>query len=862
MAGKYKLKPLDLKMNQPFFQYKRNLSRQLLTGFGLSLLTVGLATLGINYLLIRSNLEKQVQQRAQSIVHGLEFATEGMIEIGKTEVLRRIVQNYATLETVEEIAIINPEQITLAHSSNTQNNKPYKSPYPELQSAINKAALTGIEVNIQVVSPDGKDFLLYILPFSSIFFETPGQRGLAIVSIDLQQIQEHAKQTFLTSTVTMTVGTSVILCLMGLLIHGSILAPLNRLHQSLGESKKTGLFLLPASMPNNEIGFLAATFDEVFRQLENHEQLQREIQERRQAEIALEQALDLQKCKEIELKQAKQELAISNDRLADYNQTLEQKVQQRTAELAQSIKEASKARKIAEQANQAKSTFLANMSHELRTPMNAIIGYSEMLHEEAEDLGHEDFIPDLQKIHSAGKHLLGLINDILDISKIEAGRMELYLETFEIHTLLQDVVATVQPLVAKNHNELKLNIADDLTTMYADLTKVRQSLFNLLSNASKFTENGTITLNLHRYTLADQDWISFQVIDTGIGMTQKQIKNLFKAFTQADASTTRKYGGTGLGLTITQKFCHMMGGDIEVKSKINQGTTFTIKLPLQVQKTTELESVSDDHEPLVPELADRNSVLVIDDDPTVHDLVERFLTKEKFQVYTASSGAEGISLAKSIEPDAITLDVTMPDLDGWSVLAALKADVQTAQIPVIMMTMVDNQNLGYALGASDYLTKPVNKNELRRVLNHYHNKSTFHKILIVEDDPNTREILPYQLEDCSEKVFEAENGLQALNIISPEIPELIISDLMMPEMDGFELVHQLRQHQNWSSIPIIILTAKELTSIERDKLQGRIKQIFQKDGSQRTILLQEVLSLLSEAIKRRSNHQIMKSLTD
>ena len=343
-------------MNQPSSQYRRNLSQQLLSGFGLSFITVGLATLGINYLLIRSNLETQVQQRAQSIVHGLEFATEGMIELGNTEVLRRIVQNYATLETVEEIAIVNPEDITVAHSSSTQNGKPYTAT-PELKWAMKEAAETGIEDNIQVVSPDGEDFLVYILPFSSIYFENPGKRGLAIVSIDLKQTQQNAQSTFLTSTVTMAVGTGVILCVMGLLIHRIILAPLNRLHQSLGESKKKGFFSLPSSIPNNEIGFLAATFDEVFRQLENHEQLQIEIKERRQAEIALGKALEIQKQREIELEQAKQELAISHDRLADYNQTLEQKVQQRTAELAQSIKEASKARKVAEQANQAKSSF-------------------------------------------------------------------------------------------------------------------------------------------------------------------------------------------------------------------------------------------------------------------------------------------------------------------------------------------------------------------------------------------------------------------------------------------------------------------------------------------------------------------------
>ena len=849
-------------MNQPSSQYRRNLSQQLLSGFGLSFITVGLATLGINYLLIRSNLETQVQQRAQSIVHGLEFATEGMIELGNTEVLRRIVQNYATLETVEEIAIVNPEDITVAHSSSTQNGKPYTAT-PELKWAMKEAAETGIEDNIQVVSPDGEDFLVYILPFSSIYFENPGKRGLAIVSIDLKQTQQNAQSTFLTSTVTMAVGTGVILCVMGLLIHRIILAPLNRLHQSLGESKKKGFFSLPSSIPNNEIGFLAATFDEVFRQLENHEQLQIEIKERRQAEIALGKALEIQKQREIELEQAKQELAISHDRLADYNQTLEQKVQQRTAELAQSIKEASKARKVAEQANQAKSSFLANMSHELRTPMNAIIGYSEMLQEEAEDIGQEDFIPDIQKIHSAGKHLLSLINDILDLSKIEAGRMELYLETFDIHDLIQDVVATVKPLLEKNKNEFKLSIADDLTTIYADLTKVRQSLFNLLSNASKFTENGTITLSLKRYIYQGEDWINFQVSDTGIGMTKEQISRLFKAFTQADASTTRKYGGTGLGLTITQKFCQMMGGDISVESKFNQGTTFTIRLPIQVQTIAKVEPVANSNdEPSIPAETNRNIVLVIDDDPTVHDLIERFLTKENFQVRTANSGAEGIRLAKSLEPDAITLDVMMPDLDGWSVLAALKADVKTSQIPVIMVTMVDNQNLGYALGAADYIMKPIGKNNLRNILHKYNSQATFDKVLIVEDDSNTRDLLRRQLLDYSAKVLEAENGRQALDILDHDIPELIISDLIMPEMDGFELVMKLRQNPQWSSIPVIILTAKELTLIERKKLQGRVKQVFQKGGSQCNILLQELQSLLSEAITRNMKHKIVKSIDE
>ena len=275
-------------MNQFSPQYKRNLSQQLLGGFGISLITVGLATLSINYILIRSNLEKQVQQRAQSIVHSLEFATEGLIELGNKGALRRIVQNYSTLEAVEEIAIIDPEELTLAHSSNIQNNKPYKSPYPELQSAMKTAATTGIENSIQIAEPNGEEFFVYILPFSSVIFGTSGKRGVAIVSVDLNQIQQKAQRTFLTSTITMAVGAGVILCVMAFLIHRIILLPLNHLHKSLTKSKETGLFNSPTSISNNEIGFLAATFDDVFRQLENHDKLQKEIQERRQAEIALE----------------------------------------------------------------------------------------------------------------------------------------------------------------------------------------------------------------------------------------------------------------------------------------------------------------------------------------------------------------------------------------------------------------------------------------------------------------------------------------------------------------------------------------------------------------------------------------------
>ena len=535
--------------------------------------------------------------------------------------------------------------------------------------------------------------------------------------------------------------------------------------------------------------------------------------------------------------------------LVKQKKELEIRVERRTAELAKSMTEA-------EKANQAKSQFLANMSHELRTPMNAIIGYSEMLMEEAEDMGQNDFIPDLQKIHGAGKHLLSLINDILDLSKIEAGRMELYLETFGIKNLIDETVSTIHPLIEKNNNTLEFNFSEDLSMMHADLTKVRQSLFNLLSNASKFTENGKITLDVISYTYTEEDkkFVAFKVTDTGIGMSSEQMSKLFQAFTQADASTTRKYGGTGLGLAITKKFCQMMGGDISVESELGTGSSFTINLPIRVfdstmQKPKQSQKVSK----FKASTNKRNSILVIDDDPTIHNLLERFLNKKGFEVKTATSGVEGIQLAKELQPQAITLDVMMSGMDGWSVLTALKANPETANIPVIMMTMVNDRNLGYALGATEYVLKPVDSQKLEAVLRKFKPVSNSESILVVEDDPGIREMLCRQLRKENWQVIEAANGREALNKLKKCTPGLILSDLMMPEIDGFELVHHLKHNEHWRSIPVVILTAKCITREDRQKLNGEVSKIFEKGSYQRSVLFDEVSRLLDEAIARQKN---------
>ena len=511
--------------------------------------------------------------------------------------------------------------------------------------------------------------------------------------------------------------------------------------------------------------------------------------------------------------------------------------------------EADIARQEAEAGTRAKSAFLANMSHELRTPMNAIIGYSEMLEEEFEDEGHDQYLPDIGKIRGAGKHLLSLINDILDLSKIEAGRMDLLLERFDLSEMLRETVATAQPLLDARGVAFEPRLADDMGMVRADLTKLRQVVLNLLSNAAKFTHEGAVELRTEPFERDGERWIRIAVSDSGIGIEADKLEHVFGEFTQADRSTTREYGGTGLGLAISRRFCQMMGGDITATSVVGEGSTFTVEIPASVDALEAARSSLDapaahGDATLVAE-GDGPLVLIVEDDADSRDLLARMLSGAGHRVAMAPDGEQGLALAHELKPDLITLDVMMPCMDGWGMLRRLKADEATCDIPIVMVTMVGDKAMGQSLGASDYLQKPVDRRTLLRSVQRFTGGSAL-KVLVVDDDADTRDLLRRSLEHEGMTVREAVDGRAALERLAEFEPGLVLLDLMMPVMDGFEFLRHLRQGETGSDVPVIVLTAKVLSEDEMRELDTATLQVLSKQAADERTVVDEVRALLGK----------------
>ncbi|WP_455221614.1 ATP-binding response regulator [Kaarinaea lacus] len=518
----------------------------------------------------------------------------------------------------------------------------------------------------------------------------------------------------------------------------------------------------------------------------------------------------------------------------------------------------------AESANKAKSQFLANMSHELRTPLNAIIGYSEMLKEEVVDNIHPNLTNDLNKIYTAGKNLLALINDVLDLSKIEAGKMQLYLEDVKVNLLVEEVVSIIKPLAKKNNNQIELDFDEGIGTITVDIMKLRQSLLNLLSNAVKFTTGGKVALQVYREMVNNEEWVKFVVRDSGIGLSEAQMDSLFDAFSQADMSTTRRYGGTGLGLTISQKFCRLMGGEITVESQLGKGSVFTISLPIHIKEPaeTKLEKESEvlpvdlnrlgrvrkpDRREVRHERRNKTStVLIVDDDPMACELQQRHLSKQSYDVVCAKSGEEGIRKINELIPDVILLDVMLSDMSGWQVLTYVKSQAQLVHIFVIMLTMINEKSTAYSLGATAYLTKPIDREELTSTVNKCVRKAGQETILVIDDDADARKLARLILENDGYLVIEAENGYLGLMRVAERIPSVILLDLLMPNMNGHEFLNELELNERWQDIPVIALTAMELDENERQSLEKRVSMVIQKGAYSIDHVLNAVREILGK----------------
>ena len=690
---------------------KKSLSRQLLIGFGVSLVVVGISTLWINYRLLQNDLEQQVQKRAQSIARSLEFATEGLIEYGNESILQRMVQNYATLPTVLEIAIVAPNGKTMVTQDQSDGKISYASLHPELAAHLDKAATTGLEVVVETTIKD-KTAVVHILPFSGSLFTKIGQnnldrRGLAITVIDLQQVQQEAWRTFLTSTITMIVGTLAILFLMVLLIQIYALRPLKKLNNAIAQSKNTGNIALPKSLPSNEIGYLANTLVTAIGQLNEFE------------------------------KSKNEELRKINTQLEQLSESLEMKVIDRTAELTTTNIELQQAKEVAQEASKAKSLFLANMSHELRTPWNAILGFTQLILDDNQVT--EEISEQLKIINRSGEHLLALINSVLVMSKIDSGSQILNMSDFHIG----DLIKTVSEIIEFKVRQKKLSLVIENNTnlskfIRTDELKLRQILINLLNNAVKFTSSGKVTLrissdinNSQLSNNSQRQYLYFEVEDTGLGIEEENLEKIFQPFFQSE-SGRQAYEGTGLGLSISRQFVNLMDGDISVSSIVGQGSVFRFYIAVELVEADSVQPLSniinenqsvsksvstDSKEKFLP---DQLRLLIAEDSIVNQKIILKMLETCGYKADVANNGIEVLEKLQSSNYDVILMDIQMPKMDGLEAAKRICHELFPFHKPLIIAVtaniLAENQEACLAAGMYDYISKPVRIDTLRQAL--------------------------------------------------------------------------------------------------------------------------------------------------
>lgn len=529
--------------------------------------------------------------------------------------------------------------------------------------------------------------------------------------------------------------------------------------------------------------------------------------------------------------------------LITYFNKMQEAIQEREEELRKKNEALRVGMNEADEANKLKSQFLANMSHELRTPLNSIIGFTTRVIKKSGDKLPSLQLENLEIVKEEANHLLDLINSLLDYSKIEAGKMDVHPEAFNLIKVIDEVNTMTKTLMTGKPIKYKQEFYSLKTIpIVSDRIKVKQILINLLSNAIKYSEQGLILLSVEE----SESYFCLKLQDEGVGISPENLDNIFDEFRQIDGSYTRKIGGTGLGLSITKKLVEMLGGKIEVSSTLGVGSCFTVYLPKEIPMTSADEGSSHKNITLSqPKL----KVICVDDDPNVQRLYKQYLNEQGFESIALNGNEDVLKRILEIAPDVILLDIMLPKKDGWEILAELKNNSMTKHIPVIMASVLSEKNLAFRMNADDYLIKPVSQEELIETVLRIVSKGDGINVLVADDDENFLKLMGQFLAEESIKYRLAQDGVEALSLIKKMKPDLLILDIMMPRKDGFEVINEIRDNEEWKDIPIVVVTAKDLSNNEREELQKTVNIVLQKSGSH----IETVMEMLLERIKEKIN---------